>query len=156
MEKTRPVFDFRDMNQEVASFPAGATPVCANKIRQWRQIGTNCALVDLRKAYLQVYIDKSLWPYQAVRWKGKTYLLTRLGFGLSIAPKILTAVVTKVLAQDEKIANAVTSYIDDLFVNESIVSSWEVKEHLAKWGLQAKEPEQLGRSVVRVLGMKVD
>ena len=156
VQKTRPVFDYREMNREVVSCPAGATPICADKIRRWRQVGTKCALVDLRKAYLQVHIDRSLWAYQAIRWRGTVFLLTRLGFGLSIAPKILTAVVNRVLQQDEEVQNGVEAYIDDLFVNEDLISAGEVRAHLEKWGLQAKEPEILGRSVVRVLGIRVN
>ena len=40
VQKTRPVFDFREMNKEVISCPEGATAICADKIRLWRQVGT--------------------------------------------------------------------------------------------------------------------
>ncbi|KRX29777.1 hypothetical protein T06_16650, partial [Trichinella sp. T6] len=41
---------------------------------------------------LQIRIDKSLWPYQMVVFKGKRYCLTRLGFGLNVAPLVMKAV----------------------------------------------------------------
>lgn len=153
--KVRPVMDYRDLNQQIESHPGGATPACADRLREWRQLGAKCAVLDLKKAYLQVMVVQSLWTQQAIRWKGKVYLLTRLGFGLSCAPKILTAIVNKVLEQDQQVRAAVSGYIDDLFVDETRISSSLVKEHLSKWGLQAKEPEHLGVSNVRVLGMRV-
>ena len=74
-----------------------ATPrrvfVCGEAIRQWRQMGSNLKIVDLRKAYLQIRVDKELWPYQIVKFESKVYCLTKLGFGLNDAPKIMTAIV---------------------------------------------------------------
>ena len=50
-----------------------------------------------------------------------------------------------------------TSYIDDLLINEQIVSADKVKSYLSNWGLQAKAPERLGKNCgVRVLGLKVN
>lgn len=113
-------------------------------------------MIVLRKAYLQIHVDKSLWIYQAVSWKGETYLLTRLGFGLASAPKIMTKIVETVIARDDTIAQAVTSSIDDLFVDERKATSEEVQRHFSEWGLKAKEPERLGiEEGVRVLGLKV-
>lgn len=154
--KVRPVFDYREMNKQICSHPAGATPLCAVRLREWRQLGTKCAVIDLRKAYLQVHVAKHLWVYQAVRWRGETYLLTRLGFGLASAPKIMTKIVEAVIARNDAIKRAVTSYIDDLYVNEMEVTSDEVRSHFRKWGLQTKESERLGvDGAVRVLGLKV-
>ena len=59
-------------------------------------MGSNLKIGDLRKAYLQIRIDKNLWLFQIVRFEGKTYCLTRLGFVLNVAPKIMTAIVNKV------------------------------------------------------------
>ena len=91
--KVRPVFDYRQLNTTVESHPGGATPLCAMRLREWRQRGPTCAVIDLAKAYLQVHVDPALWVHQAVWWRGKAYLLTRLGFGLASAPKIMTAIV---------------------------------------------------------------
>jgi transposase InsO family protein/ribonuclease HI len=155
--KVRPVFDFRVLNSRIESHPGGATPLCADRLREWRQQGQSCAVLDLRKAYLQVHVDKSLWVYQAVRWKGKVYLLTRLGFGLASAPKIMTAIVETVMAEDPAIDQSVSNYIDDLFVNTSFVSVDQVREHFRRWGLLTKDPEHLGEAhSVRVLGLRID
>ena len=155
--KVRPVFDFRVLNSKIESHPGGATPLCADRLREWRQQGHSCAVLDLRKAYLQVHVDKSLWGYQAVRWKSKVYLLTRLGFGLASAPKIMTAIVEAVIADDPLIDQSVSNYIDDLFVNTGRVSVAQVRQHFRNWGLLTKDPEHLGEGQsVRVLGLRID
>ena len=48
-DKVRPVIDFRELNSHVEAFIASAD-VCADKIREWRRLGTNVAIVDLRRA----------------------------------------------------------------------------------------------------------
>jgi ribonuclease HI len=155
--KIRPVFDYRQLNKTVESHPGGATPLCAVRLREWRQRGANCAVLDLRKAYLQVHVDPSLWVHQAVWWHGNVYLLTRLGFGLTSAPKIMTAIVEWITAVNPTIHGAVSSYIDDLFVAEDQVGAEIVKDHLQNWGLESKEPERLGSTAgVRVLGLRVN
>ena len=53
-EKVRPVLDFRQLNGTIESRPAGATPICQDRLREWRLNGGQCALIDLRKAYLQI------------------------------------------------------------------------------------------------------
>ena len=155
--RVRPVLDYRDLNKSIKSNPGGSVPICADRIREWRQVGSECAVVDLKRAYLQIGVKPSLWTYQAVRWKGHTYLLTKLGFGLATAPKIMTAIVESILAADDTIKQSVTSYIDDLFVDKTKVSSNTVIEHLKQFGLEAKEAQELGRTQgVRILGLKVD
>ena len=49
---------------------------------------------------------------------------------------------------------ACSSYIDDIFVNESVCSAAQVKTHLELFGLTCKDPEQLS-SGARVLGVYV-
>lgn len=154
--KVRPVLDYRSLNKSIQSHPGGAVPICADRLRDWRQWGRNCSLIDLRKAYLQVAIRSDQWVYQAIRWKGKDYLLTRLGFGLTSAPKIMTAIVEKTLSVDQTVNNSVSSYIDDLIINENQVSCADVVNHLKNWGLHSKEPQKLGSGPVRVLGLKID
>ena len=62
-------------------------------------MGAQVPIVDLAKAYLQVWVEERLWLYQIVVFKGKGYCLTRLGFGLNAAPLVMKAVLSKVLAQ---------------------------------------------------------
>lgn len=68
--KVRPVFDYREMNKDISSHPAGATPLCAERLREWRQIGLKASIIDLRRAYLQVHAEPKLWCQQAIRWRG--------------------------------------------------------------------------------------
>ena len=155
--KVRPVLDFRYLNEYVKSCPGAATPLCRDRLREWRKMGGNCALVDLRKAYLQVHIDPDLWCYQAVRWNGNTYLLTRLGFGLNIAPKAMTQIVESVLNLNETMSSATSSYIDDIIISENEIKAEDVIAHLKLFGLVSKPLERLGSNAgVRVLGLRVD
>ena len=113
--KVRPVFDYRDLNESLESHPGGSTPVCAERLRTWRQVEGNSAVIDLKAAYLQIRVDPDLWLHQAIKWKGKVLLLTRLGFGIASAPKIMTRIVETVIEKDDIMKKAVSSYVDDLF-----------------------------------------
>ena len=55
--------------------------------------------------------------------KGKSYCLTCLGFGLNVAPLIMTAIIKTFLMQDEFTVKATSAYIDDIYVNEDIMSA---------------------------------
>ena len=84
------------------------------------------------------------------------YVLTRLGFGLNIAPKAMTRIVETVLSIDPVIESAASNYIDDIYVKEDKVSAEKVQSHLSKYGLKSKPLERLGcGNDVRVLGLKV-
>ena len=151
--KVRPVLDYRELNGFVDAY-TGNADVCAQKLREWRQQGSDVAVLDLRKAYLQIHVHKSLWPFQTVVLKGRRYCLTRLGFGLNVAPMIMRAIVNAVMSQDKLIKDATSSYIDDIYVNESVASSQRVREHLESFGLVSKDPERL-EDGARVLGLQV-
>ena len=69
-------------------------------------------------------------------------------------PMILKAIVSTVLAQEERTMEAMSSYIDDIYVNEEIVSVDEVKAKLESFGLTCKNPEHL-KHRAKVLGLKV-
>ena len=109
------------VNGRVASKQAHTAnvDVCAQKLREWRQRGSNVAMLDLHLAYLQVHVDKLSWPFQTVKIKGQRYCLTHLGYGLNVAPIIMRSIINMMMAQDETIQGAMSSYIDDIFVNES-------------------------------------
>ena len=151
-DKIRPVLDFRELNSFVSSH-TGQSQVCGEKLRKWRRLGTALSIVDLRNAYLQVRVHKDLWKYQIVEYKGQRYALTRLGFGLNVAPKIMTAIVNKVLSSDPQVCSGTDSYVDDIIVNEDVVSVHRVVELLKSFGLECKLPEKLSGS--RVLGLSI-
>ena len=133
-EKVRPVLDFRSLNKNIVCLP-GEMPACEAKLREWRRAGANCSVVDLKRAYLQIFVAKEFWAYQAVRWKGQVYLLTRLGFGLNVAPKIMTAIVQKVLNVNKKMKASASSYLNDILVKGERTEIEEVREHLHRYGL---------------------
>ena len=49
--KARPVMDYGEVNQFVSSSGASAD-VCGDKLREWRQMPENCAILDLKDAYM--------------------------------------------------------------------------------------------------------
>lgn len=142
--KVRPVLDFRELNTHVMSHTGDdVADVCGETLREWRQMGGASTIVDLKSAYLQIHVSETLWKYQLVRYKGKTYCLTRLGFGLTSAPRIMARILKTVLGKGEEMAAATNSYIDDILVDETVVTAAEVVEHLATFGLATKQPQQL-------------
>ena len=151
--KVRPVLDFRELNEYIVSNPGADAAACNETLREWRKKVGPLKLVDLKSAYLQLHVDRSLWPYQRVRYNGTFYYLTRLGFGLNVAPKIMTKVLKRVLSYDEKIKRGTDSYIDDILVDESVVSANDVVKHLERYGLKTKAPVEL--KDIRVLGLSV-
>ena len=153
-KKVRPVLDFRELNSYIEAHTADAD-VCAEKLREWRRQGTKVAVLDLSSAYMQVHVAESLWPFQTVELRGRRYCLTRLGFGLNVAPLIMKAVLTSALAQDELIQKAASSFVDDIYINEEIISADAVSAHLLKFGLRCKPAERVADGA-RVLGLKVE
>lgn len=154
--KVRPVVDYRPLNIFLSSHTADAV-ICGEKLREWRRRGSSIALLDLRRAYLQCHVEPSLQVYQSVIFKGKTYLMTRLCFGISIGPKAMSHIVKHVLEKDNLIAAATDSYIDDIIVDESRVSADVVKKHLLDFGLESKDIERVSNdgNDMRVLGLRV-
>ena len=71
-----------------------------------------------------------------------------------MAPIIMRSIINIVMAQDEIIQGATSSYIDDIFVNESACTAARVRVHLLHFGLTCKDPEWL-RDGTRVLGLRV-
>lgn len=155
--KIRPVLDFRELNGYVRSRTGDDfTDVCTETLREWRQTSGAATIVDLKGAYLQIRISPDLWKYQLVRYKGKTYCLTRLGFGLTSAPRIMTKILKTVLGKNKDIESATHSYIDDILLDENKVTSAELIEHLSMYGLKTKEPESLNGGAALGLVLKAN
>ena len=75
-KKVRPVLDYRELNRFVACHTGSdITDVCDEKMRKWKRLEGGTAIVDLKSAYLQLYLAKELWQYQLVSYKGKNLLL---------------------------------------------------------------------------------
>lgn len=151
--KVRPVMDFREINDFVESHPGFDAAVCDETIRRWRRLPEKLKLLDLKSAYLQIRVDENLWPFQQVFYNGKFYVLTRLGFGLNCAPKVMTKILKTVLAMDDRVQRGTDSYIDDIIVDETIITAGEVADHLLRYGLETKPAEALEGT--RVLGLLI-
>ena len=102
-QKVRPVLDYRELNGFVDAFTANAE-VCAQKLSELRRQGVNVLLLDLRNAYLQIHVDKALWLFQTVIFRGQRFCLTQLGFGLNVAPLIMKSVLDAIVSQDHAIS----------------------------------------------------
>ncbi|XP_037093010.1 uncharacterized protein LOC119112829 [Pollicipes pollicipes] len=151
--KVRPVMGYRKLNSFVPTHRAD-TDVCADQLWRWRRHGANVAVVDLKRAYLQVHVEERLWPFQTVMIRGQRFRLTRLAFSLNIAPMVIKAVVRSVLEQDAVVQRAVLPYVDDLLVNEDVLSAERVVVHFAEFGLDCKHPERAA-SGAWLLGLRV-
>ena len=153
-KKVRPVMDYsKELNSFVKSNPGLEAAVCQDKLRKWRSFGNKACVIDLKSAYLQIHVKKCLQRFQAVRYSNKLYVMTRMGFGLNVAPKVMTKILTKVLSLDERIASGTDHYIDDIWVNEEVVSADCVRKHLLQFGLITKDPVSIDNA--RVLGLRV-
>ena len=152
--KVRPVLDYRELNEYVSCHTGDeVTDICNEKMREWRQTEGEAEIVDLKSAYLQIKVTEDLWKHQLVKYKGKLFCLTRLGFGLTSAPRIMSKILKTVLAKDVEIGNATSSFIDDIHVDQSKVTSDAVVKHLKNNGLVAKAPEALDGGAA--LGLKL-
>ena len=101
---------------------------------------------------MQLHVKENLWNYQRVCYDGVIYNLTRLGFGLASAPRIMTKVLERVLSLEEKIRSGTSIYVDDILVDGSVVSV-EVVEHLKCLGLKCKETSDFIGS--KLLGLQI-
>ena len=151
--KVRPVMDFRELNTHIDAFTADSD-ACTDKLKVWRRQGANVFVVDLAKTYLQIRIRDSLWPYQTMSFRGRRYCLTRLGFGLNVAPLIMRAVLDCVLSQDSVVWKGTSAYVDDILVNEDVVTTSHVEQHLEKYGLTSTPHVRLAEGG-RALGIRV-
>lgn len=153
-QKIRPVLDFREVNKSVSCHTGDDfMDVCSEKLREWRRLNGDGEMVDLKAAYLQIRVSEELWQYQLVKYKGRVYCLTRLGFGLSSAPRIMTKILKTVLGQEAEVKRGTSSFIDDIMVNTSVVPADKVILHLKDRGLEAKAPEALEGGAA--LGLKL-
>ena len=108
----RPCLDYRILNDLLASHPDREAPVCDETLRKWRRAGnpSNLRLLDIRKAYLQVHVAPDLQRFQTVIWQGRVYVMTRMGFGMNIAPKFMDIIVRWVTREFPEVDN----YVDDV------------------------------------------
>ena len=60
--------------------------------------------------------------------------MTRMGFGFNVAPKIMSKIISAVLALNEEVLKATDHYIDDIWVDGSLDKVAKVRKHVQKYG----------------------
>ena len=143
----RPCLDYRQLNQRLLSHPGYDASSCDETMREWRMLSPDGVMLDLRKAFLQIHVAPNLYCYQAVLWRGKLYAMTRMGFGLNVAPKIMDMVV-KWVTRD---LSGVDNYVDDLYVERAALPA--TTEQLRRYGLDTKPAVEMPQA--RVLGLQL-
>ena len=143
----RPCLDYRELNSSIVSQPGLDAPACEEKLRKWRQCSNDMNLLDIRKAFLNVHVHPDLQRFQVVIWKGRKYVMQRMGFGLSIAPKVMDAVVRWVT----KDFPATDNYVDDILTPQD--QTEKLAAALQQYGLPTKPPVKLEEACV--LGLKI-
>ena len=143
----RPCLDYRQLNQRLLSHPGYDTSSCDETMREWRMRSSDGVMLDLRKASLQIHVAPNLYRYQAVLWRGKLYAMTRMGFGLNVAPNIMDMVV-KWATRD---LSGVDNYVDDLYVERAAMPA--TTEQLRRYGLDMKPAVEMPQA--RVLGLQL-
>ncbi|XP_065190714.1 uncharacterized protein LOC135821644 [Sycon ciliatum] len=144
----RPCLDYRALNSLIVSHPGLDAPACEEKLRKWRQCGDAMDILDIRKAFLNVRVQPALQRFQVVAWKGQKFVMQRMGFGLSIAPKVMDAIVRWVT----KDFPATDNYVDDILTPRH--QTKELAASLQRYGLPTKPPVKLEEACV--LGLKID
>ena len=145
----RPCLDYRRLNKCIKSVPGADAPACSDTIRRWRQAGhpADFQLLDISKAYLRVHVAPESQRYQVLVWQGELFVMERMGFGLSVAPKAMDMIVKFVTCDIASVDN----YVDDLYVPEEVIG--QVQERLKEFGLPTKPAEVAASS--RVLGLQL-
>ncbi|XP_065195653.1 uncharacterized protein LOC135827058 [Sycon ciliatum] len=146
----RPVLDYRHLNKLLVSHPGTKSPVCAETLRQWRFKGEadEFELVDITKAYLQIHVSPELLRFQVVEWRGVRYVMTRMAFGLSVAPKFMDTIIKYATGSLPDTDN----YVDDIIVPKS--QRTVLTEQLASYSLPTKPALEM--SAARVLGLQLN
>ena len=92
-------------------------------------------MLDIKKAYLHVRVSPELMHYQGVIWNEKVYvMMTRMGFGISVAPRLMDVIVHWATREFPLVDN----YVDDIFTPSKQVD--DVRNVLVQNGLPTKEP----------------
>ena len=141
--------DYRCLNDLLTSQPGRSAPVCEDTLRNWRRAGdlNELRLLDIRKAHLQVHIAPELQRSQTVLWQGKVYVMTRIGFGLSIAPKFMDIIVRWVT----RVFPAVDNYVDDVMTPASDADA--LAAHMLAYSLPMKPAEPFAST--RLVGLQL-
>ncbi len=160
--KVRPTCDYTELNPFIVSgMDRDHNEVCSDSVRKWRAFA-GFIVADLSKAYMRVHIVPELYRFQTIQWEGRRYALTRLGFGLSSAPRVLKTIIDGILE-----GHNVDAYRDDLCVGfetkeglaEARAQMSSALKSLQQAGFPAKETTEVvaGEQTepIRILGLEV-
>lgn len=75
--------------------------------------------LDLKNAYYSIPIAPEHQPYLAFIWQGRTWMFTRLCFGLSPAPRIFTKILKPLLKWLRDLGVKLVAYIDDFWLSHA-------------------------------------
>ncbi|KAF4737831.1 hypothetical protein FOZ62_029141, partial [Perkinsus olseni] len=151
----RPVVDARFLNKFILNTPGFENVSCQDKLRRWRVRGGHGKIVDLKKCYLQVKVDPSLYRYQVVVYRGQKFVITRMIFGVCVAPRVMNSIIRFVLSSGNFSLSDVDNYVDDLYVYGPPALVDKVRHRFDQFHLPSKEPESLDSGSARVLGLQL-
>ena len=60
---------YHELNEHIDAYTAGVD-ICVYKLREWWFQGSDVAVLDLHQAYLQIHIERSLWPFRPWNSRG--------------------------------------------------------------------------------------
>ncbi len=126
--------------------------VAGDTIREWRSRGDGY-LCDLSKAFLRVKIDADQRKFLTIRVGSSLYEVTALPFGISVAPRILCEILSRILSG----IDGVSFFRDDVYVKSLEVMD-QVIEVLKRNGFISKPIERVGLDMekpVKLLGLTV-
>ena len=148
----RPTLDYSILNAYIKNTNfVSQSEVCHESLRKWRRY-TCATLVDIEKAYMNVWVSSPLWRFQAVKHDGRFYAMTRMGFGLNIAPRVLKCLIEYILKLSG-VEDVINPYRDDILVCTDDSSAIGKQKHAANvaalqklllfHGLPTKKPVNL-------------
>ena len=145
----RPCLYYRCLNDCLSSQPGFDMPAYGETLRKCRQVREPEAfkLLDIKKAYPRVHVAADLLRYQTVVWKGDVYVMTQMGFGLSIAPKFMNIIVQWATRDLPLVEN----YVDDVLSPSD--HSDRTASCLLDYDLPTKPAESL--AMARALGLQL-
>ena len=140
----RSILNYRELNKYITYHSyEDAIDVCEETLRKWRQMTGASKIVNLKSTCLQIHIARH----------EQTYCLTQLGFGLNVAPKILSAILKAVLKQKDNMREGTDSYINDVLVDEITVPASNFVNYLDNFNLTEKLLKSLEGTAALGLGL---
>ncbi|KAM9957090.1 hypothetical protein ACTFIR_003827 [Dictyostelium discoideum] len=157
----RPVLDLKRLNTYInnQSFKMEGIKNLPSMVKQ----GYYMVKLDIKKAYLHVFVDPQYRDLFRFVWKGSHYRWKTMPFGLSTAPRIFTMLLRPVLRMLRDINVSIIAYLDDLLIvgstkEECLSNLKKTMDLLVKLGFKLNleksvlEPTQS----ITFLGLQID